>query len=66
MIMISYKMSGPASYNVPIYLNFSHCQVSNNERVVDRLPLMTYGLKLSFEAWILKSKDFTLSFKEII
>ena len=27
-----------------------------NERVVDRLPLMTYGLKLSLEAWILKLK----------
>ena len=26
------------------------------ERVVDRLPLMTYGLKLSLEAWILKFK----------
>ena len=27
-----------------------------SERVVDRLPLMTYGLKLSLEAWILKFK----------
>ena len=26
------------------------------ERVVDRLPLMTYGLKLSLETWILKFK----------
>ena len=26
------------------------------ERVVDRLPLMTYGLKLSLEAWISKYK----------
>ena len=37
-----------------------------NERVVDRLPAMTYGLKLSLEAWILKSDNFNLSFKEII
>ena len=36
------------------------------ERVVDRLPLMTYGLKLRLEAWILKFKNFNLSFKEII
>ena len=36
------------------------------ERVVDRLPLMTYGLKLSLEAWILEFKNFNLSFKEII
>ena len=27
-----------------------------NDRVVDHLPLMTYGLKLSLEAWILKLK----------
>ena len=27
-----------------------------NERVVDPLPLMTYGLKLSLKAWILKFK----------
>ena len=36
------------------------------ERVVDCLPLMIYGLKLSLEAWILKSKNSNLSFKEII
>ena len=36
------------------------------ERVVGRLPLMTYGLKLSLEAWILKFKNSTLSFKQII
>ena len=36
------------------------------ERVVDRLPLMTYGLKLSLEAWILKFNISNLSFKEII
>ena len=29
---------------------------SNSERVVNRLPLMTYGLKLSLEASILKFK----------
>ena len=46
--------------------NFSQMMKHYIERVVDCLPLMTYGLKLSFEAWILKSKDFTLSFKEII
>ena len=33
---------------------------------VDCLPLMTYGLKLSLVAWILKFKNFNLSFKEII
>ena len=38
----------------------------SNERVVDCLPLMTYGLKLSLEAWILEFKNFDLSFKEII
>ena len=38
----------------------------NIERVVDRLPLMTYGLKLSLEAGILKFKNSNLSFKEII
>ena len=36
------------------------------ERVVDPLPLMTYGLKLSLEALILKFKNFDLRFKEII
>ena len=36
------------------------------ERVVDLLPLMTYGLKLSLEAWILEFKNFDLSFKENI
>ena len=41
-------------------------QDSHNERVVDRLPLMTYGLKLSLEALILKFKNFDLRFKEII
>ena len=41
-------------------------KVLNKERVVDRLPLMTYGLKLRLEAWILKFKNFNLSFKEII
>ena len=30
------------------------------ERVVDRLPLMTYGLKLSLEACILKFKKKSL------
>ena len=35
------------------------------EWFVDRLPLMAYGLKLSLEAWILKSKNSNLSFKEI-
>ena len=38
----------------------------NYERFFDCLPLMTYGLKLSLEAWILKFKNFSLSFKEII
>ena len=37
-----------------------------NERVVDRLPLMTYGLKLILEAWIVEFKNFNLSFNEII
>ena len=36
------------------------------ERVVDRLPLMTYGLKLSPDAWILEFNNFDLSFKKII
>ena len=36
------------------------------ERVVDCLPLKTYDLKLSLEAWILEFKNFDLSFKEII
>ena len=40
--------------------------IQNIERVVEPLPLMTYGLKLSLEAWILKFKNFNLSFKEII
>ena len=31
-------------------------QYWDKERVVDRLPLMTYGLKLSLEAWILEFK----------
>ena len=31
-----------------------------SERVVDHLPLMTYGLKLSLEAWILKFKKKSL------
>ena len=39
---------------------------TNSERVVDRLQLMTYGLKLSLEAWILEFKNSNLSFKEII
>ena len=29
------------------------CEICDIERVVDCLPLMTYGLKLSLEAWIL-------------
>ena len=37
-----------------------------SERGVDGLPLITYGLKLSLEAWILKFKNSNLSFKEII
>ena len=36
------------------------------ERIVDHLPLITYGLKLSLEAWILELKNFNLSFKEIV
>ena len=36
------------------------------KRVVDHLPLMTYGLKLSFEAWIWEFENSNLSFKEII
>ena len=32
------------------------CEICDIERVVDCLPLMTYGLKLSLEAWILKFK----------
>ena len=39
---------------------------SNFERVVDHLPLMTYGWKLSLEALILKLNNLKLSFKEII
>ena len=38
------------------------------ERVVDRLPLMTYGLKLNLEAWILRflKKSFNnLRFNEL-
>ena len=46
--------------------NFSQMMKHYIERVVDWLPLMTYGLKLSLEAWILKFKNFNLSFKEII
>ena len=38
----------------------------HKERVVDRQPLMTYGLKLSLEAWILKLKNSNSSFKEIM
>ena len=45
---------------------FSYNNKKILERVVDRLPLMTYGLKLSLEAWILKFNNFNLSFKEII
>ena len=29
---------------------FANCYAEDLERVVDRLPLMTYGLKLSLEA----------------
>ena len=37
---------------LPILIFFEYY----GERVVDRLPLMIYGLKLSFEALILKFK----------
>ena len=48
-------------------INCHHCShYSIIEIVVARLPLMTYGLKLSLEALILKYKNFNLSFKEII
>ena len=42
--------------------------IQNIERVVEPLPLMTYGLKLSLEAWILKflKKSFNnLRFNEL-
>ena len=32
--------------------SFNLIQFAFNERVVDPLPLMTYGLKLSLKAWI--------------
>ena len=47
---------------------FANCYAEDLERVVDRLPLMTYGLKLSLEASILKflKKSFNkLRFNEL-
>ena len=52
--------------SVSVYKPIQILNIVYYERVVDRLPLMTYGLKLSLEAWILEFKNFNLSFKEII
>ena len=47
---------------LPILIFFEYY----GERVVDRLPPMTYGLKLSLEASVLKFMNFDLSCTEII
>ena len=53
------------------YLNIANDFVrtvwpKREQRVVDHLPLLTYGIKLSLEAWISKFKNSNSSFKEII
>ena len=50
------------------YLNIANDFVrtvwpKREQRVVDHLPLLTYGIKLSLEAWILESKNSNLNFK---
>ena len=41
------------SKTIFVYAKILICYYLYNERVVDRLPLMTYGLNLSLEALIL-------------